>query len=682
MKFSRTLYLDFEAQSRVSLPKAGVYRYAQDPSTQVLCAGWALVDHGKDEEGPVMVWTRDEAHAAGLDLLVANRGNGHTKFLELAKDPTVRLVAHNAEMERQFLKEKFDIDVPLRRISCTAARAARMSLPRSLEALCIALATDEQKDTNGHRVLMKISRPRRPSKEDRSEFWSEGRKPEDYAKVYDYCAQDVVAMMAADRALPELSEDERQAWEMTVEMNARGVAIDRASVLLALTICEREKTLMADEFFKIFNVKLGNSAGVSAVLGLPDVQKATVRDALRVPDGGVYSKVGPMRYLMTPEVRRGLTLRQRYSKSSVDKLKAFLARVQADGRVRGSLTYSGAERTQRWSGSGIQPQNFPRGLGKKTDEAFQALNLGVFEQVYENPVKTISEMLRGFILGPFLIGDFASIEARVLAWLAGEGSLLKLFAEGGDPYCALASDVFGRRITKADEKERFMGKQGVLGCGYQIGPDKFRMTLDVQHDVQVSEEFAKNVVFTYRRKYPAIADKNDGFWARMNKAFVFAIRNKSKRIRASAEGRPPIHMGTLEVHGRPFAYIELPSGRALYYAYPEVIDDGEGGFTAQYIGRSPYTFRWEYVTTYGGKLAENIVQALARDLMLYALRELRNIGFPLALTVHDESVAEVRLDLEQDKQLEVFDEVMNTGPAWAEGLPLTAECFISARYRK
>lgn len=671
----KTLYLDFETQSRVSLRKTGVYRYAADPSTRVICAGWAHVDHSRGldaQNGGIVIWQRAEALAAGLDLLSppGRTSPDFEDFVHHARDPDTRVVAHNSEMERQILREKYGVDVPLSRISCTAARAARMSLPRSLEGICIALGLDEEKDVDGHRVLMKLTRPRRPSRENRDEFWTEITKPEDYARVYDYCHQDVRAMMAVDLQLPELSSDERDIWETTVEMNDRGVRADMEAVHKAIHLAAIEKGWTDGEFRAMFGCGAA-SPKAAAALGLPDLQKATVRDALKRTD-------------LTERQRRGLVLRQKHARSSVNKLKAFVDRVEKDGRVRGSLTYSGAERTQRWSGSGIQPQNFPRGMGKKTDQAFEHLKAGSLDLVYDDVLKTLSDMLRGFILGPLLVGDYSQVEARVLAWLAGQENLLELFASGGDPYCDLASDVFGRKVTKADEKERFMGKQGVLGCGYQIGPDKFRATLDIMHDVQVSDDFAKKVVFTYRRKFRKVCR----FWERMERALVFVLREKSRRIRASEEGLPPVFMGEMTVHGRPFVYVELPSGRSLYYAYPELIEDGYGGFKAQYLGRSPYTHQWEYVSTYGGKLTENIVQAVSRDLLAEAMLRLRAQGFPLELTVHDEVVSGERmhrepgLDAGRDPDLKQFDEAMNSKPKWAEGLPLTAECFRCDRYRK
>lgn len=657
----KTLYLDFEARSRVSLRKTGAYRYAADPSTEVICAGWALVDHRYQLDGVnggITLWIRDSK--VDFDLIVNSAGSGYDDFKHHAADPDVRLVAHNAEFERQVLREKYGIDVPLSRISCTAARAARMSLPRSLEGICVALGLDEEKDVDGHRVLMKLVKPRRPSKEDQSEFWSEERKPADYAKVYDYCIQDVRAMMAVDLQLPELSGEERRLWELTVEMNERGLKVDVELLRKAVEIAKMEKVALGAEFEAMFGCK-PNSPLAAQALGLPDTQKATVRDALK-RDG------------MDPKVHRGLELRQKFARTSIDKLQAFLNRVHEDGRVRGSLTYSGAERTQRWSGAGIQPQNFPRGVGKKTDQAFAELRDGVLPLLHDDVLKQLSQMLKGFILGPLLVGDFSTIEPRVLAWLSGEEKLTKLFLEGGDPYCDLAQDIYGRPITKADDKERFMGKQGVLSCGYQSGPDKFRQTLDVMHDTQISEEMAKRVVFTYRRKYPSIVR----FWARMESAFCFMLREKMRRIRASPEGRPPIYMGNMTVHGRPFAYVELPSGRSLHYAYPELVDAGGGRQQAQYLGRSPYTHQWEWVTTYGGKLTENFVQATARDLMGHALDQLRDDGFALVLTVHDEAAAEEDLAGE----LGDFNRVMNTAPAWAAGLPVVAECFRTERYRK
>lgn len=673
MALLKTLYLDFETQSKLSLKKAGAYRYAEHPSTDVMCAGWAVVDHTSvNIAAPYTVlWTRKGAETAGIDLLAEQYAHKEL-FITLAADPGVRLVAHNIEFERQILREKYGVDVPLSRCSCTAARAARMSLPRSLEKICIALGLDEEKDKDGHKVLMKLTRSRRPSKEDQSEFWTEQKKPVDYLSVFNYCLQDVRAMMAVDLQLPELDATEREIWETTIEMNERGVRPDMPAVRHGIALAELEKSRIALYFEELFGCGPGSPKAATA-LGMPDLQKSTVRDALKRTD-------------LTERQREGLLLRQRYARTSVDKLKAFASRVQKDGKVRGSLTYSGAERTQRWSGSGVQPQNFPRGMGKKTDAAFAALHAGALDIIYPDVLKTLSEMLRGFILGPLLVGDYSQVEARVLAWLAQEESLLQLFRSGGDPYCELASEVYGRKITKADEKERFMGKQAVLGSGYQIGPDKFRGMLDALHDVQVSDEFAKRVVFTYRRKYSRIV----AFWARMERAFLFTVREKARRIRASNSSAPPIFMGTLEVHGRPFAYIELPSGRCLYYAYPETCDKDSYGDNAQvqYLGRSPYTHQWSYISTYGGKLTENIVQALSRDLLADAMLRLRAAGFPLVLTVHDEVVADDRtvmlsdVDAPAADTLHDFTAEMNRVPAWAEGLPLAAECFRCGRYRK
>lgn len=668
---TKTLYLDFEAQSKLSLRKVGIYRYARDPSTRITCAGWTLVDHRYPQAtdphrsgapGAIVMWTRN-MEAVGYDLLGLTRwGPDFDAFKSYASMDDVRVVTHNAEVERELLRHKFDVDVPLARISCTAARAARMSLPRSLEGIGAALGLDEQKDMDGHRAMLKLAKPRRPSRENRDEFWNEGTKPEDFLRLYDYCLQDVRTMMAVDLALPELSPEERQVWETTIEMNERGICVDIGSVGKALRIAVERKAELEAEFIELTGVKPGNTGagGAADALHLPDVQKATIRDQLKVET--------------EPRLRRALEVRQQWAKSSVDKLKAFVHRTNTDCRLRGSLTYSGAERTQRWSGSGVQPQNFPRGLGSRTDEAFLALDGDVLDLAYDDVLKTISGMLKGFFVGPFLIGDYAQIEARALAWFAGQENLLKLFREGGDPYCDLATDIYGRRITKADDKERFMGKQAVLGSGYGVGADTFRALLDVAHDVQISAEMANRAVQTYRRKYPDVVN----FWYQMERAAHCAVSTKARRILASKPGLPQVFMGVRDVYERPFLYVELPSGRSLHYAYPEM-RRGE----LVYLGRNAYTHRWGPVSTYGGKLVENIVQAFSRDIMASGLRRLRERDFPLVLTVHDEAASE-----EPEHQpgrltkLEEFALVMNQVPEWADGLPLKAECFRAERYRK
>ncbi len=634
------LYIDLETRSKTSPRKVGAYRYAEDPSTGVHCVAWAIDSH------PVRLWK------TGDDLVGSAESEEASRWFSLVEDPRFTLVAHNVEFEKNILLHKFGIDIPITRWSDTAARAARMSLPRSLEDVGAALGLDEQKDVEGHRVMMKLARTRRISKDLRDEFWSSATKPEDFERLYEYCKQDVEVMRVIDRLLPDLSEEERSIWMLTVRMNELGVKVDLDSIPAAQEEAKAATKLLVDEFTSLVGVG-PNSPRAAGLLKMTSMDKAAVREALKTATGSR---------------KRALELRKLVARSSVKKLHAFEARTMKDGRIRGSLMYAGAERTLRWAGGGVQPQNFPRGMGKATEEAFDALGLGLFTESYDDVLKALADMLRGFFVGPFLVGDFAQIEARVLAWLAGQEDLVETFRTGGDPYCEMASKIYRRPITKKDKDERFIGKTVVLGAGYGLGALKFQTQLDTQYDVQIELDFAETSIRAFRSKYAEIPK----LWRKLERGFAYAVGQGSKRVRVG-----PVLMGTLEVNGIPFAFIELPSGRKMFYAQPSLKEDGR----VHYLGRNLYAGgRWEQVSTYGGKLTENIVQAISRDLLAQAMLRLDAAGFKLALTIHDEVVA-------QDHgggllNLDTFEKVLLQCPPWAEGLPLGVESFRCNRYHK
>ena len=760
-----TLFLDFETRSRADIKKVGMYRYIWDASTELLCAGFA-VDNA-------LVHVEHGYLYGGLEHVLAARP---------------RIVAHNIEFELECLKRFFSFTAPLAQWSCTAARSARMSLPRKLEEMAEAICLKNRKDTAGGSVMLRLSKPRRPSKDNLDEFWTPATKPDEFRKLYAYCAQDVETTREADGILPELSGQERRIWEVTTLCNQRGFKVDLASVRLARLDAEQAQRDLAESFEEITGVNVASSAQAAKALGLPDVTKATIRDALKTAEG-----------LHKLE----LELRQKWARSSVKKLEAFEDRTSPDGRLRGSLTYFGAS-TGRWAGSGVQPQNFPKGLGKRSQDAFDALGVGLLPVLYQDVLGTISGMLRGFMVGPFLVGDYSQIEVRVLAWIAGQKDLLALFRSGGDPYCDMATSIFHRPVTKKDEKERFLGKQAVLSCfaaetmvlthngwkqitdvlpgdmvwaggswvahegvvpqgeqritwmrgvgvtpdhkilteygwvsakyvlgtnsttfrsaqhearrtpdegkcwvavdprndgqfedadvydlalagpnkrytimtsegpvvahncGYGVGASKFRDTLDEQHDTQIDEEMAQRIVTTYRSRYKSIVN----LWYRVEKAFRFTVATgQGTRI---GEGNDVcLQFGLQTVGGRPFAYILLPSGRSIWYAYPEIHED-----RIRHLGRNQYKGgKWEMVETYGGKLVENFTQAVARDLLAAAFVDAEDEGLNPVLTVHDEVVAE-------SDDADRFKKLMTRLPGWAGDLPLGAETFSCQRYRK
>jgi DNA polymerase len=635
------LFLDFETFSYADLPEIGAYRYAEHPSTEVLCVAWAL------DDGPVeLIVGEDLPHDIPEDVIQ---------------------VAHNIEFEREIMRHRFGIETAPEEWIDTAALSARMGLPRNLEEASefFGLDTAEKMQANTGRLGDSVCRPRPPTKGNPDTRWTPATKPEAFAALYRRCKRDVELSRELLRRLLPLDEQERKTWLLTMKMNERGVKIDLPSIPPARAVIEKESAPMIAEFTALTGCKLKSYVRVARWCGLPDVRKPTVRKALRKPG-------------LDPRVHRALSIYQALSKSSIGKLDAMEARAHADSRVRGSFLYCGAERTSRWSSSGLQLQNFKRGLSGETNVAFAALHAGSLEFVFDGaprpspdpvltPTGTVAEMLRGFVIGPFLVGDLAQIEARGIAWLAEDEDQLKLFRNKGDPYCAMASVIYGVPVTKKEKDRRFMGKQAELGCGYGLGGGGFQFMLDDIYDVQIEDEFARLVTNAYRQRHPKIV----AFWKRLNDGFIHALAKKAESLRVTRN----ISMGYKEINGTPFLWIELPSGRRMYYGAPELVTTPKGP-AVSYYGRDRFSGGWSRVRTYGGKLAENVTQAVSRDVIAQAMLRLDAAGFDLVMTVHDEVVAEA------GRSLEEFKSIIEIVPPWAAGLPIEVDAFETERYRK
>jgi DNA polymerase len=658
------LFLDFETRSLADLPSVGAYRYAAHPSTSVICAAYAVGDLS------VGLVTAPSAIQFMFDI-----GN-------------VTVVAHNAEFEKSILREVLGIDLPIDRFVDTAAMAARMSLPRKMEDLAKYFGLDTGAKEEGKLSIQRLCKPWK------GKFIERDERPDLFAKLEARCVQDVELTRTIYHRLLALEPLERRIWQCTIEMNERGLRIDRAAIAPAQAILAKESEPLVAEFTALTGYKVKSYAKVAQMLGLPNTRKPTVRKALRGEtieweDEHEGEKV-TKRFHPTPGKLRALEIFQALSKSSVAKLEAMLDRMGEDDRVRGSFLYCGADRTGRWSANGLQPQNFPRGLGHDTEVAFAAMFAGVLEEMFVGmprthpeppltPTSTIANMLRGFIVGPLIVGDLSQIEARALNWLAGQQDTVEIFATGGDPYCAMASRIYGRPISKKhDPDERFMGKQAVLGAGYGLGAGGFQYMLDDIYDRQIDIEFAQQVVDAYRAASPKVT----AFWKRLNDGFMHVVRSRRERVQVTGN----IAMGMTKVGGKDYAFIELPSSRKLYYAEPKIVlktprwKGAEPREVVEYWGRDlKKGGAWCRVTTYGGKLAENVTQAFSRDVIAFGMLNLRDAGFHLNGTVHDELIAE---DEPTPENVKRFHDILVQVPEWAPGLPLEAEVFAGARYRK
>ncbi len=404
-------------------------------------------------------------------------------------------------------------------------------------------------------------------------------------------------------------------------------------------------------------------------LKLYDTQKATLDETLETDGDSAFCD-------LTPEARRGLELVRALGRSSTAKYQAMADWMAPDGKVRGGLLYHGAS-TGRWAGKGVQPHNFVKGTMKvDQDELWACLKRGhrlEISQLYRGVMEALSNALRGAIIPSkgyqFYVADYNAIEARVLLWLVNDQKSLDIFRSGRDIYCEMASDIYERPITKdKDPQERQLGKATILGCGYQMGGSKFVSTA-AMYGVEIDEDFSKQVVDTYRETHPEVVAE----WAAQEAAAKKAVQT-----------RKTVFCGKVSwfVEGK-FLYCKLPSGRRLAYAYPELkeLEMPWGGtkLCLTFMGVDSKTHQWKRQKTYGGSIVENIVQAIARDLMADAMLRAGQYGYLVVLTVHDELIAEALIG---HGSVHEFEQIMARNPDWAEGCPVLAEGWSGFRYKK
>lgn len=608
------LFIDAETQSELDIKKSGSPRYTKHATP--VCWAWAI------DDGPIHLWTPGHS----LDWLLKHEG---------------MFVAHNVEFERWLLLHQYNLDIPPERWIDSAAVARFNNLPGSLEEL--GAYFKYPKDMEGSRIMKKLCKPRRVSKANPDRFWTPETKPDDFEKLYKYCKRDVEVSRHAIMHMRAPEPQEKQVMDLTVRMNTRGLPIDLDSLDKAQRLALKASDQLSLKMQQLIGVSASQTQKITDWCGMPSIAKANIRDALKDEN-------------LDPLIRQVLQIRQEYAKASTKKIDAFLNR-HIDGKIHDGLIYGGAERTLRWSGGGIQPQNMPRGAGEKTDELFTALHAN---EINENIPDTIKSMVRGFIQAPLLVGDFSQIEARILAALAGDKDMLHAFASGQDPYKMMAAKIYHTTVDKITDSQRFMGKQTVLGCGYGLGKYGFTHMLDEVYDVQISEHEADNIVKAYRRSSPAVVK----LWKAVEKGVRNAFRNPGKLLK-------DIH-GLQYKAGRSSFFIQLPSGRRSYYRNVKF-----KGNEITCFGRLKNNAGYGNVKIYGGALVGHIVQGTARDLMANTLLRLDAAGFKTILTVHDEAVC-----LDQPKQLDQFKEVFLDLPDWAKDWPVDADCFATSRYRK
>ena len=645
-----TVSVDFETRSTVDLRRTGVYKYAQDLNTDVWCMAYAF-----DDNEP-QVWRPGDE----LDQ----------KFVEYITQKG-ELRAWNANFERTIWNE---ILVPrygwpkttIEQWVCTASEARAMALPGSLEMSAKVLGVQEQKDKEGSNLMLRMARPRSIQADGTIIWWD---VPERVQRLVRYCLQDVRTEVAIAKAIRRLVDTETQVFNLDQTINDRGVRLDIKLAKAAKKLAEKA-TLEANRL--LYDVTNGKVAKVSSVAQLTAWLK---EQGLEVADGLGKDQIKDLLSKASGPALEALALRSEAGKSSVAKIESMLEAVCQDGRIRGLLLYHGAT-TGRWAGRLVQPQNFPRGDVSNAEEYIPLVYSKDYEALDATaPVlSVISSLLRSMLISAenhrLIAADFAAIEARVLAWLAGEEELLENFRTGGDVYRVMASKIYSITPGAVNSVQRQVGKMSILGLGYGMGAKKFTDSCQKQAGVTLTEDQAKTVVQLYRNTNANIV----GFWGHLNRAAINAVKNPGS-VQAVGDIKYTSRGGYL--------WCVLPSKRPLAYAKPRIVERetpwGSTNEAVSFEGLDSFTKKWERHDLYGGLLAENVTQAVARDIMADAMIRLEKAGYPLILSVHDEIVAEVP---DGFGSVAEFESLMCQVPQWAEGCPIDAEGWEGERYRK
>lgn len=648
-----SLVWDLETRSPVPLDVAGAWRYAADPRTEVLCVGYAV-----DDAEP-RIWVPGEPIPQ--------------EFITAASDPSWLVIAHNFAFERaistHILQPRFGWPaIPLAQQRCTMTLALANAMPARLEDAARAAKLDFQKDTEGYLLMRRMSRPRKPKKDENPNgvYYADG--PELRERLYLYCKRDVDTERALYRRFPPLSDFEQRLWQLDAIINERGFYTDVALTNAARDVARIEQININAEIVALTQGEITSVNEVEKIKTFVRRHGHTLASLTKRSISAILAH-GP-----GDDVRRLLELRQAGARASTRKFDALLKSVDTDDRLRGTLRFH-ASSTGRWAGNRFQPQNLKKPETADLDAAVDAVMAGDMERIHElgAPLTVAGDIARGIICaapGHVLIGgDFSAIESRVLAWLANEKWKLETYrqydATGNpklEPYCVMASKALRRTVTPDDEAGRSFGKTYDLAFGFGGGIGAWRKfdPSDTYSDAGV-EEFKR----AFRVNHPATFR----FWHRLERHAHRCART-GKRTELNNQIFFDMEDGAL--------FMTLPSGRRL--AYPEAcLVPGKFEDTSALRFKDNAKGGWTDVEVWYGTIVENVVQATARDLLAAAMLRLEAAGYKIVLTVHDEIVAEVP---EGVGSVEEFQRLMIELPEWATGLPIAAKVWTRKRYAK
>lgn len=694
---TRQIYIDFETRGYVDLREVGSAVYARDPQTMILCIAYTMPD--SEDAPPVLITPRTKdvrktiltAYAAAEDIV---------------------FVAHNAAFEQQIWASLMAPNgyppIPIERWKCTMAKAYAHGLPGSLEGACMAMELGVEKDLEGKKVMEKLSRPKGVNKrKDGKLFWEYEDCPEDFERLYKYCVQDVVAERALDKSLRDLSPTETKVWRIDQRINRDGIKLDIPLVRKAIQIGDEHKVFLQSEFEDLTDIGKPTQRAkikewLNSYVDAPNTQKSTL-EALDMTGVPVH-------------VEQAIAIIGEYNKSSLAKYQAMLRRVTDEDILREIYQYHGAH-TGRWAGRGVQIQNLPRPRvdADRFLDLLSSLSYEGIKVLYGDVNTALSSGIRGMIIARenhrFFCGDFAQMEARVLAWLAGEDFVLDMFRSKVDTYCAAASIIYDREIDKEKDKdERQVGKVSELALGFGGGiaayakmASNYGVNLDsiAQFIWQSANTFERDEAMQSYQLYlkrrrdddvegtpvlPIVGYASDIIKQRWRANRPLTVQYWADLERTAiqcVETKKPVMCGTglWFMHER-FLIRKLASGRAFAYPYPKLREKRNRSKELSYRRVDPVTKKWVRHATYGGQLAENETQAVQRDLQSEAMLRLEPI-YPVIMHTHDEVLSEVLCGV---GDLEEFQQLMAEPTSWSgdyeTGIPIDVDAWEGRRYKK
>ncbi|MCP1225699.1 DNA polymerase [Sebaldella sp. S0638] len=651
------LNIDIETYSSVDIKTSGAYKYAQSPDFEILLFAYSL------NNSPVKIIDLAQGEKIPDEIVKLLNGSDCIKH------------AYNAAFEWWCLNQAgYKTDIA--QWQCTMIQGLYCGYPAGLEQVgkALGLSQDKSKSTAGKNLIKYFSIPCKATKTNGGRLRNLPRhEPEKWQIFKDYCVQDVITEMEVLRRFEifPVPDKEWDLWRFDILMNSEGVKIDKRMVENALYIDEKVSNDLQEEAKKLTGVLNPNSTAQlkpwleSQGLEIDNLQKETVSELVETVVG---------------DVKRVLEIRQELSKTSTKKYVAMREGAGSDDRVRGLLQFYGANRTGRYAGRLVQVQNLPRNYLDTLDTARELVknnDIEILELFYGNIPDTLSQLIRTAFIPEvgkkFVVADFSAIEARVIAWLAGEEWRQNVFRTHGKIYEASASQMFGvpiERIVKGNKEYelRQKGKIAELALGYggsvgalkAMGADKMGL----------SDDELQDIVYRWRSSNKRIYD----LWQQLGNAAAYVIENKES---VNIKGLILAYEYDF-ITGLDFMTIQLPSKRKLYYASPGTRLNSWNATVITYKGVNQTTRKWETQESYGGKLVENVTQAIARDCLAESLIRVKNKGFKIVMHIHDEIVVETEESVTVDEICNIMGQNIN----WADGLLLNADGFESYYYKK